>query len=126
MSNSFRSRLSRHGQSLAEYALVLTVVVLAAVGMQVYLKRSLQAKVKDVADSATDALRASGIPNIPLQYEPYYSPETTTPLVTTQKSSGTEAFAAGGTFTRNIGQDETTRTGTTKSGVNLTADDAWN
>jgi len=38
------------GQSTAEYAIVIGLVIAAAVGMQVYVKRSLQGKIKDAVD----------------------------------------------------------------------------
>ena len=114
------------GQTLTEYVLIVMVAVTAVVGMQIYMKRSIQAKVKDVADSATDLLAGAGIPNVPQQYEPYYFTETVTPSTTSHDFSATETFAVGGAFGRAVTKDETTRTGNTKSGVNLGADDAWN
>ena len=41
------------GQSTAEYAIVLGVVITALVGMQLYIKRGLNAKVKNVTDHLT-------------------------------------------------------------------------
>ena len=69
------------GQSVAEYAIILAVVIGAAVAMQVYVKRGIQARVKagtdafagitatvgNVGGGASDGQFASlG------QYEPYY------------------------------------------------------
>lgn len=42
----------KRGDSLIDYAVVLSVVMLAIVGMQVYLRRSVQAKIKDMTDAA--------------------------------------------------------------------------
>jgi Flp pilus assembly pilin Flp len=38
------------GQSTVEYAVLLAIVAAALIGMQVYLKRGLQGRVKDLAD----------------------------------------------------------------------------
>ncbi len=75
-------RLMRKGQSTAEYAIVIGLVIAAAVAMQVYVKRGIQSKVKDAVDSTLQAG----------QYEPYY--------LTTSNSS-----------TRNLNNSETTSTG---------------
>ena len=61
------------GQSTAEYAILIGLVIAAAVAMQIYVKRGLQARVHDASQvlvrqtsNAADGLAASG------QYEPYY------------------------------------------------------
>jgi len=58
------------GQSTAEYAIVIGLVIAAAVAMQVYVKRGIQAKVKGAVDfvPADQAELLSG-----RQYEPEYS-----------------------------------------------------
>ena len=43
-------KLKRKGQSTAEYAIVIGLVIAAAVAMQVYVKRGLQGKMKDAVD----------------------------------------------------------------------------
>lgn len=44
------------GQSITEYAVFITVVVMALLAMQIYLKRGLQGKIKDMADKISPAL----------------------------------------------------------------------
>ena len=44
-------RFSRFGQSVIEYAILLALVTSAIVAMQVYMKRGVQAKVKDMTDA---------------------------------------------------------------------------
>ena len=67
------------GQSTAEYAIVIALVLGAAVGMQTYVRRTLQARVAD----ATDTL-PSNVPGLVgsarKQFEPLYatSNQTTT------------------------------------------------
>jgi len=92
-------KLMRKGQSTAEYAIVIGLVIAAAVAMQVYVKRGIQGKVKDAVDNTLQAG----------QYEPYY-------LSTTSDSSRTENNTAnttkGGGVSRTIVKDDASRTGT--------------
>lgn len=48
--------LNRKGQNTAEYAILIALVVAAAVGMQTYIKMSLQGKVKDALDAKGTSL----------------------------------------------------------------------
>ncbi len=71
----------RTGQSVTEYAILLGVAIAVFAGMQTYVKRGLQARIKGATDTASQAagnftislgnLSASGS-NL-RQYEPYYS-----------------------------------------------------
>jgi len=65
---------NKKAQSTAEYAVLLGLVIGAVVTMQVYVKRSLQAKVKDASDLLT--LQTGDVSGHALatteQYEPYY------------------------------------------------------
>ncbi|MDD5500964.1 MAG: hypothetical protein PHH57_04680 [Candidatus Omnitrophica bacterium] len=100
-------RLSK-GQSTAEYAIVIGLVIAAAVAMQVYVKRGLQGKIKDAVDY-TDA--SDNITGQTGQYEPDY--QTTSNMVSTRKSQERESTTEGGGITRSIvGDDVSTRTGT--------------
>ena len=88
----------RTAQTTAEYAILIALVVGAAMAMQIYVKRGLQGRVKDVVDhtgtggeigTAGDSLTfKSG------QYEPYYSESSGTTTqdtkndVTTLKTGG--------------------------------------
>ena len=68
--------LKHRGQHLAELALCLAVVTAVFMGMQLYVKRSLQARLKAGADYIFHDLAQE-----PLQYDPYYA---TSNLTTTQ------------------------------------------
>ena len=72
----FIRRLGKIGQSTAEYAVVLALVVGAVVAMQIYVKRGLQGRLRNVVDhtgsggvvgNAGDTLSFDAG-----QYEPYY------------------------------------------------------
>ena len=102
-------RLLKKGQSTAEYAIVIGLVIAAAVAMQIYVKRGIQAKMKDATDytdpAATSIMRTS-------QYEPDY--QTTQNLTSTRVATETATTAKGGAVTRSIaGEDVSNRTGTT-------------
>lgn len=99
-------RLTRKGQSTAEYAIVIGLVIAAAVGMQVYVKRGLQGKMKDAVDY-TDADSASILGKTG-QYEPYY---TQSELTSTRAATETEATETGGAIGRTT-TDTSSRTGT--------------
>jgi hypothetical protein len=64
----------RKGQNLAEYSILIAIVVAAAVAMQVYVRRGLQGRVADAVDHAptTDNVANAPIVFDTKQYEPYY------------------------------------------------------
>lgn len=97
---------NRQGQSTAEYAVVLGVVIAAVIAMQVYVKRGLQAKIKGVADhySATGAANVGGTK----QYEPSYVDSTYT---VNQTRDSTDELTSGGGTSRTGITETTTRTG---------------
>jgi hypothetical protein len=67
--------LNRKGQNIAEYSILIALVVAAAVAMQVYVRRGLQGRVADAVDHAPAAnLGDAGTVDFATkQYEPYYS-----------------------------------------------------
>jgi hypothetical protein len=99
-------RLKRKGQSTAEYAIVIGLVIAAAVAMQVYVKRSLQGKIKDAADYTDEDATAILTTK---QYEPYYMESD---LTSSRSAASTENTAAGGGVTRTLTNDTSSRTGT--------------
>ena len=111
------------GQSTAEYAILVGVVIAAVVGMQVYMKRGLQAKVAQVADHYTQqgTLTGGGATKLK-QYEPYYA---FSEMETTVDRDTKVKVQAGYKVDRTFTKDKTDRTGKTETGVDLTQDDAW-
>jgi hypothetical protein len=79
-------RLNKMAQSTAEFAIVISIVIGAIVAMQIYVKRALQARVRDASDGL-----GSG------QYEPYYLQQNTN-----QNSTGSETdqLQTGGSVAR--------------------------
>ena len=96
---------NRSGQALAEYVIVFTVVVGAIIAMQLYVKRGLQGKVKDVTDNVGVGLGGLNKTN---QYEPYYA---SSDYNVKQQQKGRDDFQTGGSVYRQTDQEDTTRTG---------------
>jgi hypothetical protein len=78
--------IRRKSQSVTEYAILLGLAIAAFAGMQLYVKRSLNARIKKAADVATGAAAGESINitgangqtmNVTFgtqsQYEPYYT-----------------------------------------------------
>lgn len=117
--------IRRGGQSVTEYAIVFSVVAAAILGMQIFLKRGLQAKEKDVVDHFTSiggTGPGGGTIATVSQYEPYYAKSDYT---VTQGSTVKDEVASGGKGTRTVSREDTTRTGATTTEVGLGADDSW-
>ena len=97
----------RKGQSTAEYAILISLVVAAAFAMQIYVKRGLQSGVKFVVDKSnitTGSSTATG------QYEPYYL-ESTYGNWTKGGYTDTEEMKTGGEVQRDYVDKTTYRTG---------------
>jgi Flp pilus assembly pilin Flp len=99
---------SKKAQSTAEYAILIGLVVAALIAMQTYVKRGLNAKMKDATDrfATTTNLGSTN------QYEPYYLQQNT---ATTQSGNENEFMATGGNITRSQNLT-TTRTGNAATG----------
>ncbi len=98
--------IRRRGQSLWEYVAILGIVSLAVVAMQVYFKRGVQGRLKDLADSQISS-------------EQYVSGESKSDTVTTSQNSATSSLQ--GNVTSTTMQDTTTRHSTEN-----TAPEGWN
>ena len=111
---------NRRAQSTMEYALLIAVVIGVFSAMQIYMRRSMQSKLKSGADNmasvvlgGTDASsQAQILFGNQTQYEPYYIREGQY-QANTESSEGTERgtiSSAGGT--KEIANATVTRTGT--------------
>ena len=65
-------RRLKKGQSTAEYAIVIGLVLAAVVAMQVYVKRGIQGQFKDASNAAVEGGAGYGV-NKYTQFEPQYS-----------------------------------------------------
>lgn len=66
----------KKAQATAEYAILFAVVIGAAMGVQAYVKRALQARIHDAADQFIDATSPDGVRNY--QWEGVTGTKTTT------------------------------------------------
>ena len=114
------------GQSTAEYAILIAIVVAAMVGMQTYVKRGLQAKYKDASDTLTQPVGQGTGLDLPQlsQYEPYYARSN---FQVNQSQNQTETTVQGGGVQRTGVTDTTTRTegGFQQQNADLGQDDQW-
>ena len=102
---------NRKGQSTAEYAIVIGLVIAAAVAMQVYVKRGIQGKVKDATDFV-DA-DAGSVVGTTSQYEPYYLKSE---MDSQRDAENKESVSKGGSVSRQIvGNEYSSRTGVQKT-----------
>lgn len=91
--------LKRKGQNIAEYSILIALVIAAAVAMQVYVKRGIQGKVADAVDYAP-TIAIDGVDaniGVTKQYEPYYQQEASD---TTSNFEHNEALGNRGLTTR--------------------------
>jgi len=95
------SKLRKRAQSTAEYAVLIALVVGAVVAMQVYVKRGIQGRIRDVVDDVSlgGTINSTGVLTGE-QYEPYYAASTGS---TTQSSDSVEDLNEDGSVTRNVG-----------------------
>ncbi|MDD5019654.1 MAG: hypothetical protein PHH75_00700 [Candidatus Omnitrophica bacterium] len=106
----FRWLNSKRGQNTAEYAILIGVIVAAAIAMQIYIRRGMQARIKDAVDftrTADDDAGNAFFGNLG-QYEPYYYQ---TNFETSQSGQVSEQIQEGGGVIRDSISDTTQRTG---------------
>ncbi|MFA5039180.1 MAG: hypothetical protein WC732_05830 [Candidatus Omnitrophota bacterium] len=106
----FRWLNSRKGQNTAEYAILIGVIVAAAIAMQIYIRRGMQARIKDAVDfvQTADEDSGNGLFGNMTQYEPYYYQSN---FETTQEGQRSEELQEGGGIVRSSLSDTTQRTG---------------
>ncbi len=109
---------ARRGQSTGEWAILLGVVVAMLIGMQIYTKRGLNARLKDGSDSVTLYVTKQFDPSkttlgkAEKQYEPYYASSN---FDVAQNSKSTMKEVAGGIVSKLDINEATTRTGYQKT-----------
>lgn len=120
-------RSNQRGQSTAEYAILVAVVVAACVGMQLYVKRGMQGKFRDMTDAYTRQGGVVGATPIGTtrQYEPYYTAEGDVDVA--QQNTERSTMAQGGAITKSNISNTVTRTGSqTQGGAgSLGQDSGW-
>lgn len=106
----FRWLNSRKGQNTAEYAILIGVIVAAAIAMQIYIRRGMQARIKDAVDFTRTADEDTGNSffSNSTQYEPYYYQSN---FSTASEGTSSEELQQGGGVVRSSIGDSTSRTG---------------
>ena len=102
-------RMRTKAQTTAEYAILFGLVVGALLAMQLYIRRGINSRIKDVVDHTGATQNVAGAPLAMSggQYEPYYSTSTAS---VKQGSTDSENVAAGGAATRtSVSTADTTR-----------------
>lgn len=99
---------SKRAQSTLEYSILFSIIVAAAVAMQVYIKRGLGGGIKYGVDKMVKS-------DTRKQYEPYYLESYFT--VKNKGTTDTELMEGGGKTTRTFGQKEVNRDGYQKTRV---------
>ena len=97
--NNMLKRLGKRAQTTAEYAILIALVVGAVMAMQIYVRRGLQGRVKEVVDhtGAGGSVGGASLNFSGNQYEPYYLSSTGS---TNQASTDTENMRRGGSVVR--------------------------
>ena len=99
----------RKAQSTAEYAILFSLVVGAALAMQVYIKRSIQAKMHDAGvalTSVSDDITGDGVViGTTMQYEPYYKEQEFSQVERETSAQTTTETGLGGNVSEVSSQD---------------------
>lgn len=104
---------NRRGQNVAEYSILIALVIAAAVAMQTYVKRGLQGRVKDAVDNrgATADIGGTTLNFQTAQYEPYYASSNADQ---TSEKSVSETTSADGQIARSgINEQTAVKAGST-------------
>lgn len=99
--------LNKKGQNIAEYVILVAIIIGAAAAMQVYLKRGIQGRMADAIDVAPSVdVAGTTLEFKTRQYEPYYAQSASD---VTSNSNIHETVAARGEITRDDVTTETSR-----------------
>ena len=112
------------GQSTAEYAVVIAIVLGAVIGMQTFVKRGLQGRYKLATDTLTKVPGAANIPGFESnlsQYEPYYAQQS----ITTTRRDAYNEFYNVGKFSKTGALTNILRNGFQNEGVDQALANAW-
>ena len=107
-------KTARRAQSVSEYVICVLAIVMAAVAIQVYVRRGIQGRYVDlVQHTMSKVTESSGSGKT--QYEPYYTSEDFAVGKDTQIQENKQAM---GTYINDISKDNMTRGGNSIVGIN--------
>ena len=109
----FKHFRDNSGQTItAEIVIIFVLVVVAIVAMSTYVRRVMQARVRDaVIFTRDEAIAALGSDNVTLQYEPYY---VLSAAQTNQSSTDLSRIVVNGDFQRDSSQSRVMVTNSTQ------------
>ena len=100
---------NKKAQSVAEYVIILGLVVATVVAMQTYVKRGIQGRVKDAVDYVDNAGDVEGVVTFQgAQYEPYY---LRSDISSSQRTEEGDTYSRGGIVGKTLTSEETETTG---------------
>ena len=105
---------NKKAQNTAEYAIMIVVVIAVFSGMQLYLRRALQARYKGGIDNVPGQVSTetpTGLFGTQTQYDPYYQAKGSSAFSTTTTEGIEKATIAQTGGVRNLTNATTTRTG---------------
>lgn len=96
-------KLNKRAQTTAEYAILIAIVIGAVVAMQVYMRRGMQGRIRNVVDhvGAGGQVGNSAFAFTSEQYEPYY---TSSEASSGRQSSEQEILGKGGVVGRSAAE----------------------
>lgn len=103
--------LNKKAQSVAEYVIVLGLIVGAVMAMQTYVKRGLQGRLKDAVDYTESS---GGLQFTTRQYDPYYLAGSQ--INSTQNANDSEVIDEGGGEVTRTSNATSTRDGYSTTG----------
>lgn len=106
----FKWFLNKKGQSTAEYAILIGLVVATVIAMQTYFKQGLQGRVRDAVDhvGAGGDVGGTTLTFTGDQFDPQY---LTSNFDVTRSTGETETVSIGGGVTTDVTDDTSDRTG---------------
>ena len=96
---------NKKGQNMAEYSILIALVVAAAVGIKLYVQRGIQARVHDQSDALVNQISGSdfsAISNVAVTANKQYEPDYFSKQATTDTTQNTEDYTLtkGGTTSK--------------------------
>jgi len=106
--------LNRRGQNMAEYSILIALIIAAAIGIKVYVQRGVQARIHDESDALTDTIAnqswswntdsEGAIQNADVTMQKQFEPSEFSKKATTTTSEDTEDYTLtkGGTTSKEV------------------------
>lgn len=98
--------------SMGEYAITIAIVMAVIMGMSVFIRRTMQARIWDARNAMVDTVvnrtAGYGVQNIYFAYEPYYESSSSETTLRSDEQTSLTAGGHTGVFTRELDQEIST------------------